>query len=124
VEHSASEASFARQRAVINADLGAKGREAQVARTAEWSKLDLKQDWLDEVHMRATLVGAGLRISNSQEPATVCRIRQLLRRVGKVGLDSGALGHTVSGPLSVAGWLERNPRMPLWAAVALILETV
>jgi hypothetical protein len=95
---------------------------AAAAKRFEWAKLDLRQDWVDAAYMRETLVRCGIKIVNNAEPATVKRIRQLARRAGVIGLNAGMLGYSQSGPLNEQDWLKRNPRMPLWAAVAHVLE--
>ena len=92
-------------------------RKAYHAKKAEWAKLDLHQDWADEAFMRDHIKAAGLKVANNTEPATVSRLKSLLRSVGIHGpevLDS--VGSTLQGFLSL------NPGLPLWAAVALILE--
>lgn len=60
---------------------------------------------------------AGLAIRDNREPATVKRLRQLLRRAGITGTEE-AVG------CSLVRFLELNPRLPLWAATALVLEAV
>lgn len=99
---------------------------AQAQRAANrqaWSALALRQDFHDEALMRAHLKVAGLRIPDRQEPATLPRLRQVLRRAGVLGVHTDqALGSDGSGPIGLAGYLERNPGLPLWAAVALVLE--
>lgn len=67
--------------------------------------------------MRDHLQAARLRVSSNQEPASVKRLRSLLRRVGIYGPDTqDCLG------TNLKGYLEKNPDLPLWAALALILE--
>lgn len=86
---------------------------------AEWQSLDLRQDFADDAHMRAHLRAAGIRLRSDLEPATAARVASLMRRrkiAGPVIRD--ALG------VSIAGYLKKNPGLPLWAAAALILETV
>lgn len=91
--------------------------EAHALKRAEWSTLTLRQTWADEAWMRAYLTSAGLRVKYSTEPATVPRLRSLLRRVGIQGPEFAAATGT-----NPAGYLSLNPGLPLWAAVALVLE--
>ena len=94
-------------------------REAYLAKRAEWAKLTLRQDWPDEQYMRGHLRAAGLRSPDRAEPATVGRLRSLLRRAGIDGIETVASVGT-----SLAGFLTLNPSLPLWAAAALVLESV
>lgn len=92
-------------------------RKARREKKAEWSKLSLRQDWADTVFMRDHLRAAGLQSPDRNEPATVTRLRCLLRRAGVDGPEIMAcVGSTL------AGYLQRNPSLPLWAALALVLE--
>ena len=101
----------------------AQARADYEAKKAEWAKLPLRQTFADESHMREHLRVAGVRIASNVEPATVARVRQLLRRVGLLGdVVNEALGMGRDGPIGIDGYLQRNPGLPLWAAVALILE--
>jgi hypothetical protein len=59
-----------------------------------------------------------LRVSDNIEPATVTRLRSLLRRAGVQGSETAASVGT-----DLVGFLMLNPLLPLWAAVALILES-
>lgn len=59
--------------------------EAYAVKRAEWATLTLRQTWADEAWMRTHLAAAGLRVVNSNEPATVARLRSLLRRVSIQG---------------------------------------
>jgi hypothetical protein len=68
--------------------------------------------------MRDHLKAAGVRVSNSAEPATVSRLRSLLRRANVQGAEIEASVGT-----TLAGFLKLNARLPLWAAVALVLES-
>jgi len=83
-----------------------------------WAKLTLRQTWADEAHMKGYLRRAGIWISNKQEPATEPRLRQVLRRAGVSGAEIVA-----SVGLSPEGFNSANPNLPLWAAVALVLES-
>lgn len=92
-------------------------RKAYHAKRAEWAKLPLRQDWADEAFMREHIKAAGLRSPDSTEPATVSRLRSALTRAGVQGPEIiGSVGTTL------AGFLALNPRLPLWAAIALVLE--
>ena len=94
------------------------GRLERQARVAEWATLDLRQQWADESFMRDHLRQAGVQIASNLEPATVPRLRSILRGVGIHGIESGeALG------CGLDKFLTLNPRLPLWAAVALVLES-
>lgn len=100
----------------VSGDLDA-ARKAYHAKRAVWSKLDLRQDWADEAFMRGHIKAAGLRAPDSMEPATVSRLRARLARAGvKAPEILVCLGTTL------AGYLELNPKLPLWAALALVLE--
>lgn len=91
--------------------------EAARQKREAWAKLTLRQTWADEAFMRSHLRAAGIRIASALEPATQLRLRQLLRRAGVLGgefIDSTGL--------SVSAFLCANPNLPLWAAVALVLE--
>ena len=93
------------------------GRLARQARVAEWAALDLRQQWVDESFMRDHLRAAGVRIACDLEPATVPRLRSILRGVGVQGPETQeAIG------CGLDRFLTLNPRLPLWAAVALVLE--
>ena len=91
--------------------------QAYGRKKAEWAKLPLRQQWADESFMREHLRAAGVRIVNNTEPATRARVRSLLRRAGVQGTET-----TASVGTDLAGYLLRNPMLPLWAAVSLILE--
>ena len=94
------------------------GRKAYHAKRAEWAKLSLRQTWADADFMRAHLHAAGLQSPDKNEPATVTRLRCLLRRAG---VDAPETMTSVG--TSLAGFLTLNPSLPLWAAVALVLES-
>jgi hypothetical protein len=103
----------------------ARGRIEREAKLAAWRALDLdadtrlRQKWADEGFMREGLRSAGVRIGSDLEPATPSRLRSVLRRAGFVGDVVGtAIG------CSLERFLQLNPRLPLWAAVALVLEAV
>jgi hypothetical protein len=96
---------------------------AKKAKREQWAALDLNEDtrlrqqWADEGWMRDHLKAAGLVVRNSAEPATVPRLKSLLRRLGVNGPE---IMESVGKDL--AGFLTMNPRLPLWAALALVLE--
>lgn len=119
-EYTASRGTF--NRFPVGAPDGA--RKALRDKRAEWAKLDLhaetrlRQTWADETFMRAHISAAGLRVSDNIEPATVTRLRSLLRRVGIQGPEIDASVGT-----DLVGFLKLNPLLPLWAAVALVLES-
>lgn len=83
-----------------------------------WAKLTLRQTWADEAHMKGFLRRAGIWIFNMQEPATEPRLRQVLSRAG---VSCAGIGKSVG--LSPEGFNSANPHLPLWAAVALVLES-
>lgn len=93
------------------------GPAALKAKREQWATLSLRQQWPDEGFMRDHLRAAGLRVSSNLEPATVKRLRSLLRRVGIRESDVRDCVGT-----NLTGYLEKNPDLPLWAALALILE--
>jgi len=101
-----------------SADELAAARAAHAAKRLAWSNLALRQQWADEAWMRAHLATAGVRVPDSGEPATANRMRQLLRRAGGVRDEEAraAVGADMDEYLSL------NPGLPLWAAVALVLE--
>lgn len=94
-----------------------KGYLSRCAKREEWAALELRQDWADEGFMRAHLQAAGIRIPDNNEPATPARLGTMLRRAGVLGQEAQeAVGTTL------AGFLGLNPKLPLWAASALVLE--
>lgn len=92
-------------------------RAASQAKRQQWAALNLRQQWADEDFMRGHLRVAGIRITVNSEPATVKRVKAKLR---KAGVDSPEAQASVG--MSLAKWLAANPRLPLWAALALVLE--
>jgi hypothetical protein len=88
-----------------------------LAQMAEWKKLDLQQDFADEDQLRSHLRAAGVRITSNFEPATPDRAGQLLKRCKIHGPKIRAAVGT-----GLTGYLKKNPKLPLWAAVALILK--
>ena len=82
-----------------------------------WASLKLRQEWADETFMRAHLKAAGIVVANNAEPATEDRLRLLLKRAGvKTHEARQAVG------MSLQAYLVANPNLPLWAALALVLE--
>ena len=90
---------------------------AKMAKREQWASLSLRQQWADEGFMRDHLRAAGIRVHSNLEPATVKRLRSLLRRAGLRESDVQDCVGT-----NLKGYLEKNPNLPLWAALALILE--
>lgn len=90
---------------------------AKMAKREQWATLNLRQTWPDEAFMRDHLRAARLRVACNLEPATVKRLRSLLRRAGLLESDVRDCVGT-----NLTGYLKKNPRLPLWAALALILE--
>ena len=94
------------------------------AKRRAWAKLALdpetclRQSFTDETYMREHLKAAGIRVADSNEPATVPRLRSFLRKVGMTAED-----HQEALGTDLAGFLRLNPKLPLWAAVALVLES-
>jgi hypothetical protein len=91
--------------------------EAQRVKRASWAALDLRQDWADAGWLRAHLTAAGLRVAVNNEPATVARIKSKLR---SIGVQSPEVQEAVG--MTLAGFLKSNPRLPLWVALAMVLE--
>jgi hypothetical protein len=89
------------------------------AKRAQWATLNLRQEWADTAFMRGHLSVAGLRVKSSTEPATVNRMKTKLR---SVGVHSPEIQDAVGMPL--AKFLKVNPGLPLWAALALVLESI
>lgn len=81
--------------------------------------MNLRQEWADEAFMRGHLRVAGLRVKYSTEPATVNRMKERLR---SIGVHSPEIQEAIGMPLG--RWLMVNPRLPLWAALALVLESI
>ena len=95
----------------------AKLQEAKRAKQAAWATADLRQDWADAGWLRAHLTVARLRVTVSGEPATVARMKAKLR---SVGIHSPEVQEAVG--MTLAGFLKSNPRLPLWVALAMVLE--
>lgn len=95
----------------------AAANEARRLQVAGWADLHLRQTFADEDWMKAQIKAAGLRSPNQMEPATVKRLRCLLKRAQVTGTETNdSLGTTLSG------YLKLNPLLPLWAVLALVLE--
>jgi hypothetical protein len=92
-------------------------REARTVKRAAWATLDLRQHWADAAWLRAHLTAAGLRVTVSCEPATALRMKAKLR---SIGIHSPEVQAAVG--MSLTAYLKSNPRLPLWAALALVLE--
>lgn len=92
-------------------------RAAAHAKRQQWAALNLRQQWADEDFMRGHLRVAGIRITVNSEPATAKRVKAKLR---EVGVHSPEVQTAVG--MSLPKWLAANPRLPLWAALALVLE--
>jgi hypothetical protein len=96
-----------------------KAHAAAKAKRAQWATLNLRQEWADAAFMRDHLSMAGLRVNVSTEPATVNRLKTKLR---SIGVHSPEIQEAIGMPL--AKFLKVNPGLPLWAALALVLESV
>jgi hypothetical protein len=101
----------------------ARGRVKRQAKVAAWASLDLtastrlRQKWADEAFMRDALRCAQVRIGSDLEPATAPRLRSVLRKAGLTAeVVSTAIG------CSLERFLQLNPKLPLWAATALVIE--
>jgi hypothetical protein len=80
--------------------------------------MNLRQQWADADHMRDHLSAAGVRIGSNLEPATVPRLRSVLRGAGVTGVETfDAIG------CDLEKFLKLNRSLPLWSAVALVLES-
>lgn len=94
-------------------------REARKDKLDEWAAMTLRQDFSDEAWMRDHIKAAGVRAPNRAEPATVNRLRNMLRRTNVTGTEiRDGVG------TSLVGFLKLNPLLPLWAALALVLEAI
>ena len=106
-----------REAPAIAPDAYRRGLDTQKRQKAAWATADLRQDWADAGWLRAHLTVAGLRVSVSNEPATAARLKAKLR---SIGVQSPEVQEAVG--MTLAGFLMANPRLPLWAAVAMVLE--
>lgn len=82
-----------------------------------WGTLQLRQQWADVVWLRGHLSVAGVKVNVTAEPATVPRLKALLRRAGVM---SAELQESVGMPLK--RYLVANPGLPLWVALSMVLE--
>ncbi len=83
-----------------------------------WALLSLRQEWADKTFMQGLLKAAGVRITSFAEPATPTRVKAKLRAAGVTLPEANeAIGMTIDRFLQV------NPGLPLWAALALVLES-
>ena len=102
---------------VFTATDGEAAKQARKAQLDIWASLSLKQNFADEAYMRDHIKAAGLRSPYRTEPATASRLRSSLKRAQITGSQiNDSLGTTLSG------YLKLNPLLPLWAALALVLE--
>lgn len=103
----------------VNKEGRERGHAALAAKRAEWAANAhrLRQSFMDESFMRSMLVKHRIRIANDNEPATPQRLMQLCRRAGMTQAQ-----FEVANGCSPERFLNLNPRLPLWAAVALTLE--
>ena len=82
-----------------------------------WADLNLRQDFADSAWMKLHITTAGLRAPYWKEPASATRLRSMLHKAGIDGTTTKeAIGTTLGGYLTL------NPLLPLWAALALVLE--
>lgn len=105
----------------------AKAKVSREQQRQQWATLDLRQDWADEAWMLEHLKAAGVRVASRQEPATVARMRAKLRSITQPGRASkGVLSPQVVEAIGMplGRYLQKNPRLPLWAALALVLEAM
>jgi hypothetical protein len=96
-----------------------KARAAAKAKRAQWATLNLRQEWADAAFMRDHLNMAGLRVNISTEPATVNRMKTKLR---SIGIHSPEIQDAIG--MTLERFLKVNPGLPLWAALALVLESI
>lgn len=96
-----------------------KAAAAIAAKRQQWASMDLRQEWADTDFMRGHLRMAGLRINATSEPATVPRMKSKLR---SIGVHSPEIQEAIG--MTLEGFLKVNPRLPLWAALALVLESI
>ena len=117
VPHQVKTPGAKREAPAIAPDAYRRGLDTQKRQKAAWATADLRQDWADAGWLRAHLTVARLRVGVSNEPATAARLKVKLRSIGVQSPEvQGAVGMTLSG------FLTANPRLPLWAALAMVLE--
>ncbi len=85
---------------------------ARIKKHEEWSKLTLRQDFLDLPHWREMASVLKVRLPPLKEPCTLKRMRAYVRRVG---IDHKALAELES-------FMQLNKDWPLYAFVGLLLE--
>lgn len=94
------------------------GRIKRLAKITQWATLDTRQDFADAAFMRGIIRAAGITAPPRTEPATTKRLRILLARIKLYKQETEeAIG------TSLEGFLELNPKLPLWAALSAILES-
>jgi len=103
---------------IFTAEQREAGVASRQAKIAQWATLDTRQDFVDEKFMRSIIRAAGLRAPHSLEPATASRLRTMLR---KAKMQNADIVEAVGTPL--ASFLDMNAKLPLWAALAVILES-
>lgn len=96
-----------------------RAQAARLANRKQWAALNLRQEWADGAFMRGHLRVAGVKVATSTEPATIPRMKAKLRAIG---IHSPEIQDAIGVPLG--RFLEVNPRLPLWAALALVLEGI
>lgn len=96
----------------------AKGRAAKAARRAAWTPVRQphRDDW---PYLEAILRRRGLRAIQKAEPASVHRMRQLLRRAGSTQLQA----HEAVG-MTLDQLIRANPGYPLWWLLATTFEAM
>ena len=106
-----------REAPAIAPDAYRRGLDTQKRQKAAWATADLRHDWADAGWLRAHLTVARLRVGVSNEPATGARMKAKLR---SIGIQSPEVQEAVG--MTLAGFLKVNPRLPLWVALAMVLE--
>jgi hypothetical protein len=96
-----------------------KALASRLAKRQQWASLNLRQEWADTAFMRGHLRVAGVKVGASTEPATVPRVKAKLRAIG---IHSPEIQEAIG--MTLGRFLEVNPRLPLWAALALVLESL
>lgn len=94
-------------------------KAARQAKRQQWAALNLRQEWADAAFMRGHLKVAGVRAPTSTEPAAVHRMKSKLRAIG---IHSPEIQEAIG--MTLGRFLEVNPGLPLWAALALVLESI
>lgn len=106
-----------REAPAIAPDAYRRGLDTQKRQKAAWATADLRQYWADAGWLRAHLTVARLRVGVSNEPATAARLKAKLRGIG---VQSPEVQEAVG--MTLANFLRANPRLPLWVALAMVLE--